>query len=67
MTLSTSLECPQCGKHTIVSYEPGVYKCLGCNFERNLNGQSSGQIPPAGMGEFLFTGAGFLIVVLLLL
>jgi len=30
------LECPSCGKHTIVEHRAGVYRCIACDFERNL-------------------------------
>ncbi|NET09855.1 MAG: hypothetical protein F6K09_15075 [Merismopedia sp. SIO2A8] len=34
---STLLECPKCGKHTIVEHRTGVFRCIACDFERNLD------------------------------
>ncbi|MGK7888722.1 MAG: hypothetical protein AB4042_05265 [Leptolyngbyaceae cyanobacterium] len=30
------LECPSCGKHTIVEYRTAFYRCIACDFERDL-------------------------------
>ncbi|NER00170.1 MAG: hypothetical protein F6K30_26310 [Cyanothece sp. SIO2G6] len=30
------LECPSCGRHTIVEYRTSVYRCIACDFERDL-------------------------------
>ncbi len=35
------LECPSCGKHTIVEHRAGVYRCIACDFERNLEYEDS--------------------------
>jgi ribosomal protein L37AE/L43A len=35
--IGTSVECPQCGKHSVVSHKEGVYHCLNCGFERRLD------------------------------
>ncbi|MEB3211219.1 MAG: hypothetical protein VKL39_07685 [Leptolyngbyaceae bacterium] len=32
-----SVECPECGRHTIVELSPNIYHCINCNFERNLS------------------------------
>lgn len=63
---SATLECPECGKHTVVSPEVGVYKCLNCDFERNLNSHSHEETD-AGIGKLIFACAGFLITCALLL
>ncbi|MEL6224317.1 MAG: hypothetical protein AAFR31_16910 [Cyanobacteria bacterium J06627_8] len=31
-----SVECPKCGRHTIVELSPNIYHCINCNFERDL-------------------------------
>lgn len=36
-SLSTLVECPRCGKHTIVQIREGVYQCLHCDFKRDLS------------------------------
>jgi len=64
---SATLECPECGKHTVVSYQAGVYKCLNCNFERDLNGASEHPADEGGLGSIVFAGVGFLITCALLL
>ena len=34
---SQLLECPSCGRHTIVEHRAGVYRCIACDFERNFD------------------------------
>ena len=31
------LECPQCGRHTVVMHGEGLYVCLSCDWIRDLN------------------------------
>lgn len=33
---TASLECPKCGKHTIVKRSPNQFDCLNCNFQKSL-------------------------------
>ncbi|HEY9877343.1 MAG TPA: hypothetical protein V6D29_02750 [Leptolyngbyaceae cyanobacterium] len=35
LVTNTSVECPKCGKHSIV-YEDDAYQCLNCNFKREF-------------------------------
>lgn len=37
----STVECPQCGKHSIVPTADGIYKCLNCDFHRDLNTSKS--------------------------
>ncbi|MEO0539584.1 MAG: hypothetical protein AAFZ80_01835 [Cyanobacteria bacterium P01_A01_bin.105] len=30
------VECPKCGKHTIVKQDEHHYRCLNCSFEKDL-------------------------------
>ncbi|NJN20045.1 MAG: hypothetical protein HC812_01065 [Leptolyngbya sp. RL_3_1] len=64
---STLLECPSCGKHSIVSPSDGVYQCLSCDFARSLN--PAQPLPPkeGGLGAMLFASLGFLLTVALVL
>ncbi len=34
--LVESVECPKCGKHTIVKQNDHLYRCLNCSFEKDL-------------------------------
>lgn len=63
---SATLECPHCGKHAVVSYQAGIYRCLNCDFERDLN-YSSEQESEGGLGAFVFACAGFLVTCAVLL
>ena len=36
----TSVECPKCSKHSIVSTADGTYECLNCDFRKSLKSQS---------------------------
>lgn len=31
-----SIECPSCGKHSVVQRSDTTYKCIACDFERDL-------------------------------
>lgn len=31
-----SLECPKCGKHTVVEMSRHLYQCISCDFYREL-------------------------------
>ncbi|MEB3230377.1 MAG: hypothetical protein VKJ64_05155 [Leptolyngbyaceae bacterium] len=33
------LECPSCSRHTIVEHRTGVYRCIACDFERDLEAE----------------------------
>ncbi len=30
------MECPQCGKKTIIQRKTDLYECIGCDFKRDL-------------------------------
>lgn len=64
LQMPTTLECPRCGKHTIVSYRDGVYTCLNCNFEKDL---STAPADGISLGSLMFGSAGVLVTLLLLL
>ncbi|MEO1623098.1 MAG: hypothetical protein AAFU53_18960 [Cyanobacteria bacterium J06632_3] len=34
--LVESVECPKCGKHTIIKQDDHHYRCLNCSFEKDL-------------------------------
>jgi hypothetical protein len=36
MMTQPGLECPQCGKHSLVQRTNDVYLCLNCNFKKDL-------------------------------
>ncbi|NEQ45189.1 MAG: hypothetical protein F6K00_17155 [Leptolyngbya sp. SIOISBB] len=67
LNLSSSLECPKCGKNTIVSHQNGVYQCLSCNFERDLGTESEMRHEKGGIGELFFAIGGFLVTAALML
>lgn len=37
INLPNSLECPQCGRHSIVRHGDNRWSCLSCNFTRDLD------------------------------
>lgn len=67
LNLSASLECPKCGKNTIVSHHNGVYQCLSCNFERDLSTEGEMLQEKGGIGELFFAIGGFLLTAALML
>ena len=60
INLSSTLECPKCGKNAIVSHQTGTYQCLNCNFERDLNHEGP-ELSQTGLGEIVFAIGGFLL------
>ncbi|MGF1495731.1 MAG: hypothetical protein ACFB8W_02740 [Elainellaceae cyanobacterium] len=32
-----AIECPKCGKRTVVLHSADVYQCLNCDFRRDLS------------------------------
>lgn len=34
---SVSIECPKCGKHTIVEQPTGTFRCIACDFKRDFS------------------------------
>lgn len=55
------LECPRCGRHTVVTKAEGYYVCLSCGWERDLTNEW-------GYGVIrLFSAAGVILLFLLLL
>ena len=64
------VECPRCGKHTIVQSREGVYQCLHCDFKRDLNEASrDASAADTGSNPFpVFIGVlGFLATLVLFL
>ena len=33
---NNQVECPRCGKHTVVHPQANVYRCINCNFKRDI-------------------------------
>jgi hypothetical protein len=67
LNLSSSLECPKCGKNSIVSHQNGIYQCLSCNFERDLSTENELLPAKGGLGELVFAIGGFLVAAALIL
>ncbi|HSM83292.1 MAG TPA: hypothetical protein VLS96_16525 [Nodosilinea sp.] len=69
MTVSTSLrpsvQCPECGSHSIVEYKPTVYRCLRCDFEKDLSAKP--QPERTGLEAMVMGLAGFGLVLVMLL
>jgi endogenous inhibitor of DNA gyrase (YacG/DUF329 family) len=66
LELSSTIECPKCGKKSIVSHQTGIYQCLNCDFEKHLSSEVTSE-SSGGLGEFLFAIAGFLVTAALIL
>ena len=35
--ITYGIECPQCGRHTVVSLSPNLWKCLNCDFSKDFS------------------------------
>lgn len=35
--MSEAIECPECGKKSVVRHKEELYECLSCNFKRDLS------------------------------
>ncbi|MGB3494984.1 MAG: hypothetical protein WBA57_19800 [Elainellaceae cyanobacterium] len=56
----TDLECPRCGKHSIIHVGDQTYACLNCGFRRNLSNSSSN-----GVNVIFIVGSVLLLLALL--
>ena len=59
----STLQCPQCGQHTVVPRSPNHYQCIACEFERDLDHQAEPDEKSSDAGF----GAMIIVAVLLLL
>jgi ribosomal protein L37AE/L43A len=66
LNLASTIECPQCSKQSIVSYQSGLYHCLNCDFERDLTSESPAS-EEGGVGKLPFAMVGFLVAAALIL
>ncbi|MGQ4649342.1 hypothetical protein [Lyngbya aestuarii] len=48
---SQNVECPNCGKNTVIQSQEGIYRCLSCNFERDFSEEPQLE---SGSGHSLF-------------
>lgn len=46
------LECPKCGKQTIVQRDRDVYRCISCGFRRDLSESPLTKFAEAILGLF---------------
>lgn len=65
--IGTSVECPQCGKHSVVSHKEGVYHCLNCGFERHLDLAEDADEPQESPLLASFSVVVFILTLLLFL
>lgn len=56
----TDLECPRCGRHSIIHVGDQTYACLNCGFRRNLSSSSS-----SGVNVAFVVGMVLLLLALL--
>ncbi len=63
-TLS-GVHCPSCGKHTVVEHKPSVYRCLNCDFEKDLSKEPEPE--DAGWLQMLMGAASVLLLAALAL
>lgn len=66
VNLSSTIECPKCGKNAIVSHHSGEYQCLNCDFEKDLSAKEKETIE-GGLGEIVFAIGGALLTAAILL
>jgi hypothetical protein len=59
-----SVECPKCGRHTIVELSPNIFHCINCNFERDLAHDSHEKEEGNGLPILVIVGTILLLVAL---
>lgn len=59
----STLQCPQCGQHTVVPRSLSLYQCIACEFERDLDNQAESEEKSSDSAF----GAMIIVVVILLL
>lgn len=59
------LECPKCGKHSIVEASPNRYHCLNCDFQRHI--LDDADLPNSSTSEASSGLVATCIVILLIL
>lgn len=62
MMTQPGLECPQCGKHSLVQRTNDVYLCLSCNFKKDLAAP-----PPKKSNSSILPFIGLFVLLLLAL
>ncbi|MGJ3246006.1 MAG: hypothetical protein ACFE0I_08035 [Elainellaceae cyanobacterium] len=60
----SSLECPKCGKHTIIRSTDMVFQCINCDFRRDMSNQGS---PPHDSSDDAGGLVATCIIILLIL
>lgn len=60
-----ALECPNCGKHTVVNHHGDIYHCLNCNFKKDLTHAVLGGEPQENKAPIVFGALGFLLTIAL--
>ncbi|HBB34794.1 MAG TPA: hypothetical protein DDZ80_32660 [Cyanobacteria bacterium UBA8803] len=61
--MSDSIECPKCGKKTVVQRQNDVYQCLSCDFKKDFSQPAK----PKSDNKFLWVSIITFIVALFLL
>ncbi|MGB3614415.1 MAG: hypothetical protein WBA10_11545 [Elainellaceae cyanobacterium] len=61
---TTALECPKCGKLTIVSQPDNSYRCLSCDFHRDFSKDKKKGSKPSGLLASVLTAAALMLFLL---
>lgn len=62
--MGESVECPKCGKKTIVQRKNGLYECLACDFKKDFSQPTQSK---SGNGMVFWIAAIIMLVLLLTL
>ncbi|MBP0016582.1 MAG: hypothetical protein J7647_03375 [Cyanobacteria bacterium SBLK] len=67
-SISHGIECPKCRRHTVISIDRDLWKCLNCDFSKDFskNKEDKDQNEEDNTGVFITIG-GVIITVLCLL
>lgn len=61
----SSVECPKCGKHTVVELSSSLYRCLNCSFERDFSKSEDRESGSKDSGLLLAVITGILLLLVI--
>jgi len=61
--MQEGIECPKCGKHTVVQRSETVFQCISCDFKRDLTKEPKPDNSGEGGGSWLGVLLTFALII----